>query len=427
MISSKNTFTVVILLLFLIALFPFSSEGLSLERQKELDLKKGKTVQEAKPTVPSQTNTFQSLQNQINGLQKFFFQNLSYSKNPNAIHQNIIFSNYDTEYTPCVSKRDKKGNIVPCSKTEILQRAFIPGEVIVKFKKNSGINSETKAKEYLTSKASQKTTANSASLVSINNVKKVSKKQVVNDVKGLNRIYKVKVNENADILRAVNEYNKDSNIEYAEPNFIAQTFFTPNDPRFSEQWAHQKTQAEQGWNFQKGSLNVIIAILDTGVDYNHEDLSANIWRNVDEIANNGVDDDNNGFIDDVRGYDFVNIDPGLCDPSEDCANEDNDPMDFHGHGTHASGIAGAYSNNNVGVAGACHWCNIMPIRAGWSDPNGGGSLMMDDIIQGIIYATDNGADVISMSFGGGESQAQKDALDYAYSRGVVLIAAAGNS
>ncbi len=360
--------------------------------------------------------------------EKFFAQNLPFSKNPNAISQNVIYSSYDIEYTPCINKRNAEGEIAPCTETEILQRKFVPGEIIIKFKENSGVDSEANAQEYLAGKASQKTAVNSASVTSIQGVKKVISKQITNDIKGLNRIYKIKVNENADVINAVNDYNQDSNIEYAEPNFIAQTFFTPNDPMFSKQWAHQITQAQQGWDIQRGNSNIVIAVLDTGVDYNHEDLSGNIWNNIDEISNNNIDDDNNGFIDDRIGWDFVNLEEfgyaSQCTDA-DCEVEDNNPMDFHGHGTHVSGIVGGYSNNNVGIVGVCHYCNIMAIRAGW-DVNGGGALLYEDIAQGIIYATNNGADIISMSFGGGESQAQKDALDYAYSQGVVLIAAAGN-
>jgi subtilisin family serine protease len=194
---------------------------------------------------------------------------------------------------------------------------------------------------------------------------------------------------------------------------------------------------ENVWNLPI-KKNPIIAVIDTGVDYNHEDLATNIWNNSDEIPNNGIDDDGNGYIDDVRGYDFVDTDTYYWEHSycvnlseEDYSNKDNNPSDIHGHGTHCAGIIAATQQNGKGISGVCPGCKIMPVRAGYSislDDNLGkaGALDLDSIVQSIYYAANNGADVISMSFGGGESQSEKNALDYAYSQGVVLVAAAGN-
>ena len=276
-----------------------------------------------------------------------------------------------------------------------------------------------------------------------NNVKQTFNIEVPS--RELNKVYKIKINQNTDVEKVVKEYSAVSEVEYAEPNYIYYTNFVPNDKLYSQQWSHQITSAEIAWDTEKGSSSTIIAIIDTGVDYNHEDLKTNIWHNPKEIPNNGIDDDNNGYVDDTIGYDFVdyqelvdycNANPNICriSPREDYLKLDNDPMDVVGHGTHCSGIAAGVGNNNLGIIGICPSCSIMPVRAGMLieiNSNGqyyqSGGLSDDAIVNGIKYATDNGARVISMSFGGREySQLQKDMIDYAYSKGVVLIAAAGN-
>ena len=195
---------------------------------------------------------------------------------------------------------------------------------------------------------------------------------------------------------------------------------TPNDPDFTEQWYLDNTgqtggtsdadiDAPEAWDIETGDPDVVIAIVDTGVDYTHPDLADNIWTNVDEIPDNGIDDDENGYIDDVRGWDFFY--------------NDNEPLDGFGHGTNLAGIAGAVSNNNVGIAGVCWNCKIMPVQI--ADETFRFSSSMWD---GIIYAADNGADVISISFGSNNpnSEIRDNAINYAYDKGCVLVAAAGN-
>lgn len=173
-------------------------------------------------------------------------------------------------------------------------------------------------------------------------------------------------------------------------------------------WGHYKHNNDEEEIDAGGSPDVVIAIIDTGVDYNHVDLRNNIWTNTAEIPNNGIDDDNNGYIDDIRGW--------------DCVNEDNDPMDDNGHGTHVAGIAAA-ENNDIGTIGVAFNCKIMPIKAG----NSSGSFTNADIAQAIQYAYMNGASIINMSFGGSSiSIAVEDALRDAYHQ-CVLVAAAGNN
>ena len=173
-------------------------------------------------------------------------------------------------------------------------------------------------------------------------------------------------------------------------------------------WGHYKHNHGEEQINAGGSRDVIIAVIDTGVDYNHLDLRNNIWTNTGEIPNNGVDDDGNGYVDDVRGW--------------DCVNNDNDPIDDNGHGTHVAGIAAA-ENNNIGTVGVAFNCKIMPVKAG----NSSGSFTNADIAEAIQYAYMNGASVINMSFGGSSiSLAVQDALEAAYNQ-CVLVAAAGNS
>lgn len=156
-----------------------------------------------------------------------------------------------------------------------------------------------------------------------------------------------------------------------------------------------------------GSSDVVVAVIDTGVDYNHEDLRNNIWYNPAEIPDNGIDDDGNGYVDDVRGW--------------DCVGDDNDPMDDNGHGTHVAGIVAA-ENNKVGTVGVAFNCKIMVLKAGSS----AGYFNNSDIAEAIQYAYMNGASVINMSFGGSAiSIAVEDALTDAYNQ-CVLVAAAGN-
>ena len=156
-----------------------------------------------------------------------------------------------------------------------------------------------------------------------------------------------------------------------------------------------------------GSSDVVIAVIDTGVDYNHLDLRNNIWTNSAEIPNNGIDDDGNGYVDDVHGW--------------DCVNDDNDPIDDNGHGTHVAGIIAA-ENNSIGTVGVAYNCKIMPIKAGASS----GAFNNADIAQAIQYACLNGASVINMSFGGHSmSAAVYEALSDSYNQ-CVLVAAAGN-
>ncbi len=241
----------------------------------------------------------------------------------------------------------------------------------------------------------------------------------------LNHIYRVEFEDSeVDVVEASAAYAEDPDVEYAEPNYLRHLCFTPNDALFSEQWAHVNTEAELGWDVQTGSRGVTIAIIDTGVAYNHEDLADNMLGDCNEGCPQGqgydfVDIDTQQYIDD--GYELI--------PEEDYTEIDNDPLDYNGHGTHCAGIAAGVGNNGVGIAGVCMECRIMPLRVAFSileDGEENGASEVDDIAYALFYAADNGADVINMSYGGEYSQVESDAIDYAYAMGVVLVAAAGN-
>ncbi|MDZ7374135.1 MAG: S8 family serine peptidase [candidate division KSB1 bacterium] len=242
---------------------------------------------------------------------------------------------------------------------------------------------------------------------------------------GLDRIYKLAVRGpySEDYLARV--LSELPSVEYAEPDYLYEVHFTPNDSLFVQQWYLRELRLPEAWDVEQGNASVIIGIVDTGVDINHPDLAAKIWTNTREIPNNGRDDDHNGYADDVHGWDFVN---GVPDPrpKPNGVDDDGDGMADDGtdHGTAMAGLAGAATHNGRGIAGAGFRCTIMPVKS-LSDEGSGST---SDLTNGIRYAIDNGAHVVNMSFGGGAaSQTQRDVIEYGLSRNVVFVAAAGNS
>lgn len=176
-----------------------------------------------------------------------------------------------------------------------------------------------------------------------------------------------------------------------------------NGPDVAPTWNVDQIKAPEVWNAGFTGRGVTVAVVDSGVDYHHPDLKNNIWRNVGEIAGNGIDDDGNGFIDDVVGWDFVS--------------HDNTPTDPYGHGTHVAGIIAA-ERNSMGMTGVAPDAKIMPVRIGNSSTQ---------IAAGIRYAVNNGADVINLSVNGSFSSAIQSALFDAVKRGTVVVLSAGNT
>jgi len=247
-------------------------------------------------------------------------------------------------------------------------------------------------------------------------------------VPDLGRIYRIELDlpdgqridhrPGQSIQEVLQAYRSDPNVEYAELNYIvsvssaapASSPREPNDPFYSAQWSLDKIDAAQAWDISTGGLPTVVAVVDSGVDYNHRDLRDNIWVNQAELAGlAGVDDDQNGYVDDIYGYNFIY--------------NNADPIDDHGHGTHCAGIIAAQANNGLDIAGICWNTKIMAIK--FLGSLGEGTTA--DAVLSIYYAVVNGADIISCSWGSSEeSKVLQDAIDYAYSQGVFVVAAAGN-
>jgi len=225
------------------------------------------------------------------------------------------------------------------------------------------------------------------------------------------------------LAQAKKEYEDSGLVEYAEPDYIVQAHISPNDPAFANGtlWGlHNYGQAggltdadidgPEAWDVQTDASSVIVAVIDTGVRYTHEDLEANMWTNPGEIPNNGVDDDANGYVDDVHGINAI-------------VNNGN-PMDDNGHGSHVAGTIGASGNNGLGVAGVAWQARIMACKF----LNNGGTGSTSDAIKCIDYARSMGANVMNNSWGGGGfSQALRDAIAAARDAGIIFVASAGNA
>lgn len=222
------------------------------------------------------------------------------------------------------------------------------------------------------------------------------------------------------IEEAIEQIKRNPLIEFAEPNYRVYAIgLSPNDPRFDELWNMNNNgqtggsddsdiDAPEAWEICTGG-DVLVGVIDTGIDYGHVDLSGNMWINPYEIRDNGIDDDNNGYIDDVYGWDFIN--------------NDNDPMDDHSHGTHCAGTIGAIGNNSLGVVGANWSPKLMALK--FLSADGSGNIA--DAILAIQYAIQMGAQLTNNSWGGGGySQSLYDAIEAAGQAGQLFIAAAGN-
>jgi subtilisin family serine protease len=292
--------------------------------------------------------------------------------------------------------------------------SYVSNEVIVKFK----------------SDVIQSQSAGSHSRIGASLVRKIT---------GLSGAELVRIPSAMSVSEAVNQYMSDSSVEYAEPNYIRKIKSTiPNDQYFGQQWALYNTgtfaagtagadiKANLAWDITTGSSSIVIAVIDTGIDYNHQDLHDNIWRNTAETSCvDGIDNDGNGFIDDCNGWDFTTCQ--TFDQSGACVTakaRGNDPWDDYGHGTHVSGIIGAKGNNNgIGIAGVMWNVKLMALKA----LNSQGMGTTADIIAALNYAVANGAKIINESIGGYTySQAEYDAINAANTAGVLVVAAAGN-
>lgn len=283
---------------------------------------------------------------------------------------------------------------------------MVPGEYIVSFKNNKG----------------------PIALLSKNLAQKINSDiQVISNSL---RVAHVKLNAVGSESEIIGQIKQDPNVAIVEPNFIYRANFTfgnkSNDPLLNKLWGLSNSgqpdskgqvgtpgidiNAVNAWKIQTGSKDVIVAVIDTGINYKAEDLKENMWVNEKEQSGSkGVDDDGNGFIDDIYGWNFVS--------------NNNDPLDDQGHGSHCSGTIGAKGNDGKGIVGVNWNTRLMALK--FLDSNGSGTL--ENALKAIDYAVKNGARVLSNSWGGGGfSETLKQAIERSHEANAIFVAAAGN-
>ncbi len=289
---------------------------------------------------------------------------------------------------------------------------FVPNEIIIKTKKT--LNSSK-------TKTNVSSIDRKLSNFSVKEIKAFSKKKD-------NRISIIRFNDNVSLESIKNALKNDKNIEYIQPNYLNSFYATPTDPQYSNQRiAAEMIKLPQAWDMTTGSNQIIVGIIDSGFLFEHPDLQNNLYTNAQEIPDNGIDDDGNGYVDDVHGWDFVDA-PYMADIAlGDYLERDNNPEDENYHGTHVAGIIGADTNNQIGICGTAWNIKILPIRAGFRTTQGQGYLEDDDAAAGIIYSADMGCRVINLSWGDKNySPIIEDACNYAISKGTIIVASAGN-
>lgn len=312
-----------------------------------------------------------------------------------------------------VSRSPDSNNIAP----------YVENELLVKFKESANIRNEVDAKNKIEQIYTRSRVVEAEQLI----------KQTKDDSLGITRIYKIKLEDGGNIIDAISKLNKNKQIEYAEPNYLLELAFTPNDPDLWRQYflnnigqcymyrlippfdcIGQGTydadiDGPEAWDIQTGN-NIIAAVVDSGLAISNPEIQENVWQNYAEI--NGLpnrDDDFNGHIDDFNGWNFVN--------------DNNNLQDNYVHGTAIAGILAAKSNNGMGVSSVCHGCKIMPIKV-----TDNSNFPMSTVIPGINYAIENVAQIISMSFyTSTPSDAFRDIIVTAHNNGIIMVAAAGNT
>jgi len=224
----------------------------------------------------------------------------------------------------------------------------------------------------------------------------------------LSCIYRLRLVPGADVLHAVQDLNANPAVVYAEPDYLAHIIATPNDPLYPGQWGLTQINAPTAWDVVTGATDVVIAVVDAGLDTSHPDLAGQLWTNPGEIAGNSVDDDNNGYVDDIHGWNIVDDNANLSDNT--------------GHGTQVAGVIAAATNNGAGIAGVCWNCRLMVVKVTQS----GGAANYSDIAAGVNYAAQKGAEVINLSLGGYSDSATLRAAVEAASETAVVVGGAGN-
>jgi subtilisin family serine protease len=263
----------------------------------------------------------------------------------------------------------------------------------------------------------------------------------------LSHVYRLRISKGADVHRAAALLRADPHVIWAQPNFVAEADFVPDDPFFASSgswgqsfrdlWGLERIGAPAAWDRSQGE-GVVVAVIDTGLDYEHPDVAANVWVHPGEDLNgngrvdpsdfNGLDDDGNGFVDDVRGFDFINsVDAdgdGFYDGPDDVS--DSDPFDDNGHGTHVAGTVAAVGNNGIGVLGVAPRARIMPLKGfGQGIP-----ATIELLSRAMLYAVENGARVINNSWSCSarcpDNPVAEEVVELANALGVVVVTSAGN-
>lgn len=272
--------------------------------------------------------------------------------------------------------------------SDVMPRQYVEGEVLIKYKAH-------------TSRAAQDLHSTQFGARTLREFRSIN-------------LHHLRLPSGVSVEEGMEMFDRNPDVEYVEPNYIRRATATPDDTHFSRQWGlYSSTGADihapEAWDASVGSGAVVVAILDTGVDYDHPDLKANIWSNPGDTQD-GIDNDSNGYVDDIRGWDFVD--------------NDNTPTDPNSHGTFVAGAIGAVGNNSRGIAGVSWTVKLMPLRI--FDAQSIGSVA--DIVAAINYARRNGANIINASFEGTSySQAEKSAIDAFGAAGGLFVVAAGNS
>jgi subtilisin family serine protease len=283
--------------------------------------------------------------------------------------------------------------VILCGRPSVAAPRYVPGEILLKFRENLPKQQARSLRSELGVVRSRRLDSIGAEhlTVSVSNVEPL-----------------------------VARYKDDPRLVFIEPNYIYSFDAIPGDPEFGAQWNLHNTgqtggtpgadvRAPEAWDITTGSAAVVVAILDTGIDFDHPDLAPNIFINSNEIAGNGVDDDGNGYADDVRGWDFVNADP--------------DPTDDHGHGTQVAGVIGAVSDT-AGIAGIAWSVRLLPVKIG----DASGTTSTNLAILGMDYAIAMGARILNNSWGDGlSSEALRMAIERARDAGAIFVASAGNA
>lgn len=274
---------------------------------------------------------------------------------------------------------------------------FIPGMVIVKYSNEKAANNRESDFAYLCNTKAKR----AARMFATPKHDKPSA--------DISRIYRIEYEGNASPAVVARKLAQSEDVEYAQPYWIPELLDAPNDPRLGSQYYMQITKALESYQLTKGDTDIVIGIIDTGVDIYHEDLADNIKINYADPIN-GIDDDNDGYIDNYRGWDIA-------------CNDNNPISTVNHHGTYVAGVAVASTNNGIGIAGIGYNTKFMPIKAS-EDTEG----LLTACYEGIVYAADHGCKIINCSWGNSRKNPLcDDVIKYAQSKGCLVVAAAGNT